>query len=83
MEPDARKQRRAEVRLAQLQSELNRFRAYFYVAIGHGDPIWVRQCHKAIRDQQRKIGRLCAVYGLEPPTQSVAAHNAPGELTGR
>ena len=64
---DDRKLRRAKARLTTLQADLNRYRGSFYLAIGHGDPGWVRRCHKAIRDQQEKIRKLSEVHGLERP----------------
>jgi hypothetical protein len=64
---DPRERRRAEARLESLRRDLGSFRASMYLAIGRGDPAWVKRCHKAVREQEEKIRLLREVHGLEQP----------------
>ena len=62
---DPRERKRVEARLGKLCKDLGSFRASMYLAIGRGDPVWVKRCHKAVRQQEEKIRQLRESCDLE------------------
>ena len=52
------RERHDEVRLGKLKSELGFLRGSMYLAIGRGEPAWVKRCHRAVQEQEAKIRQL-------------------------